>query len=203
MASDYQKTLELVREWAVRQDHPFDIWNLRHSIERQAPDGTADSSSTSGVFMQRSLRAVNQLTDEGVLVKQGERNDAIYMTAEVHQRRQAEAKAAGERMNQHRENWHQAKMRLAALGLGVQDDGGPLGIRLPLESWQKILAAMEAGFHPAGSRAVEANIAAELERMRSLPGTTEGTCPDCGSNHCLYSASGGSAYCPACAWGAS
>jgi hypothetical protein len=142
---DYQDVLARVRAWAGTEENPFDIWEPRHELARQqVPGAHDDRGNMTDAFMAQVLRAVNALVADGTLVKTGSGRDARYMTPRVQQGRQDEAEQAGQRMQELRENWRQAKMRLAALGLADTGDS-ELTIRLDLPGWQALLDLAEAG----------------------------------------------------------
>jgi hypothetical protein len=147
---DYQDVLARVRAWAETQENPFDIWEPRWELCRQKTPGAQDDrGNMTNALMTQALRAVNALVADGTLAKTGSGRDAQYMTPRVQQARQAEAGRAGQRMQELRENWWQAKMRLAALGLADTGDS-ELTIRLDLPGWEALLDLAEAG--KAGAR---------------------------------------------------
>ena len=136
--SDYQKVLTELRSWVKAQTSGFDIWAPRWQMADQVSGSMASGSNMADLYAGQVLRAVNQLVEEGVLVKLNSGRDARYMSPEIRER---EVKAAEEAGRQHAAKvarYRSARDRLAKAGF-ADIGNSQLDIRLSLEEWEQLI----------------------------------------------------------------
>lgn len=118
--SEYADVLARVRDWAEARDVPFDIWRPRWDLARETPGSMDRHNQMATLYMTQVLRAVRQLTDEGVLVSNGNTGRyAVWATPQVWARIKASAARDEAARAARKELWEQRAARFREMGWDV------------------------------------------------------------------------------------
>lgn len=135
----YQDVKRAVSEWMIANDHIGTAADLGYRLA--ADFGISEQRRAAHVTFQNQVRrALTQLTNDGVLVRDYE-GEPDYRTLGYDARRREANRLAAEDAQRLREAWDRVHSRIRALGI----DGkmaGPV-ISLDLDSWDELLSYAE------------------------------------------------------------
>jgi hypothetical protein len=120
----YRTILALLREWVETQDQYFDAWGPRWGLASKVDGAYNNHGNLQSGYCAQVMRALNALTDEGVLVKRtGNGRDPHFWTAEAYARHEQNMEQAAEKHQAQKERWDTAYARLAEEGFTGQVSG--------------------------------------------------------------------------------